>query len=110
MSTPVTSLAQYRVKPGSEEQFLEVLDRHNIVLRDLELVTDRATEVYVGAERGVEGPFVVEVFDWVDGDAAGRAHTHPRISALWESMAPLCEERGGRPMFEFVSLRRLDRE
>lgn len=109
MSAPVTSLAQYRVKPGSEEEFLEVLDRHHVVLRDLELVTDREVEVYLGAERGVEGPLVVEVFDWVDADAAGRAHTHPRVSALWESMGPLCEERGGRPMFEFVSLGRLDR-
>jgi hypothetical protein len=109
MSAPVTSLAHYRVKPGAEEQFLEILDRHTVVLRDLELVTDREVELYLGAERGVEGPLVVEVFDWVDADAAGRAHTHPRVSALWESMGPLCEERGGRPMFEFVSLGRLDR-
>jgi quinol monooxygenase YgiN len=109
MSTPVTSLAHYRVKPGCEEQFLEIIDRHTATLRELELVTDRETEVYLGAERGVEGPFIIEVFDWVDEDAAARAHTHPHVSAVWESMGPLCEERGGRPMFEFPTLRRLHR-
>lgn len=28
MSDPVTSLARYRVKPGREEEFLEIIDRH----------------------------------------------------------------------------------
>jgi hypothetical protein len=109
MTAPVTSLAHYRVKPGCEEQFLEILDRHTVTLRELELVTDREAEMYLGTERGADGPFIVEVFDWVDEDAAARAHTHPRVSALWESMGPMCEERGGRPMFEFCNLRRLGR-
>ena len=107
MSAAVTSFAQYRVKPGCEEEFLALLDQHAVLLRELELRTDRDVEVYVGRERGVEGPFVVELFDWVDGDAAGRAHTHPRVSGAWESMGPLCEERGGRPMFEFTNLQRV---
>jgi hypothetical protein len=109
MSASVTSLAHYRVKPGCEEEFLGILDSHTATLRELELVTDREVEVYLGTERGVDGPFIIEVFDWADEDAAARAHTHPRISAVWESMAPLCEERGGRPMFEFPTLRRLER-
>ncbi|HEY8546397.1 MAG TPA: hypothetical protein VIL36_15165 [Acidimicrobiales bacterium] len=109
MRTPVTSLAHYRVKEGCEDQFLEILDRHEATLRELELITDREAELYVGTEKGVDGPLIVELFDWVDEDAVARAHTHPRISGVWESLAPLCEERGGRPMFEFPTLRRLDR-
>ena len=107
MNEPITSIAHYRVKPGCEEEFLAVVDRHEATLRELELVTDRQPEVYLGSEKGVAGPLVIEVFDWVDEDAAQRAHTHPQVSALWESMGPLCEERGGRPMFEFPNLRRL---
>jgi hypothetical protein len=107
MSTPITSIAHYRVKPGCEDEFLAVVERHEATLRELELVTDREPEVYLGSEKGAEGPLVIEVFDWVDEDAAMRAHTHPQVSALWESMGPLCEERNGRPMFEFPNLRRV---
>jgi hypothetical protein len=106
---PITSLAHYRVKPGAEEQFLDIVDRHSATLRELELITDREVELYLGSEKGLDGPFVIEVFDWVDADAAARAHTHPRVSEVWESMGPLCEERGGRPSMEFPTLRRVER-
>lgn len=109
MSEPITSFAHYRVKPGCEDEFLAVIDRHTATLRELELVTDRETEVYLGSEKGVDGPLVIEIFEWVDEKASALAHTHPRVSTLWESMGPLCEERGGRPMFEFPNLHRLDR-
>lgn len=109
MSEPITSFAHYRVKPGREEDFLAVVDRHWPVLRELELVTDREPEVYLGREKGVEGPFVIEVFEWVDEDASSRAHQHPAVSGIWEAMGPLCESRGGRPSFEFPNLRRVDR-
>lgn len=109
MSEPITSMAHYRVKLGCEDEFLDIIDQHTATLRDLELVTDREVEVYLGAERGVEGPLIIEVFDWVDEEAARRAHTHPRVSGIWEAMGPLCEDRGGRPSFEFPNLRRLQR-
>jgi hypothetical protein len=109
MSEPITSFAQYRVKPGCEGEFLDIIDRHTSTLRDLELVTDREAEVYLGSEKGVDGPFIIEIFDWVDEDASARAHTHPRVSAMWESMGPLGEARDGRPPFEFPNLRRVDR-
>jgi hypothetical protein len=107
MSDPISSLARYRVVAGRENEFLEIIDRHWTTLRDLEMVTDRAPEVYVGSERGVEGPIVVEIFDWVDEDATRRAHTHPLVSSIWEAMGPLCEGRNGGSPFEFLNLRRL---
>lgn len=109
MEGPITSIAHYRVKPGCEEEFLEIVDRHWVTLLDLELVTDREPDVYLGTERGVDGPLVVEVFDWSGEDATARAHTHPEVSVMWEAMGPLCEGRGGRPPFEFLNLRRLAR-
>lgn len=107
MDDLITSVAHYRVKPGCKEEFLEIIDRHWIALRELELVTDREVEVYLGFEQGTEGPLVIEIFDWVNGDASGRAHTHPDVSGVWEAMGPLCEARGGRPAFEFHDGRRI---
>jgi hypothetical protein len=103
----VTVIAHYRVRPGVEAEFLAIVEGHWATLRDLELVTDRPAEVFLGSEKGVDGPLVVEIFEWVDADASSRAHTHPRISGTWEAMGPLCEERGGRPPFEFPTMRRI---
>jgi hypothetical protein len=109
MSDPITSIARYRVKPDSVDEFLEIVDRHWTTLRDIELVTDREPEVYVGTERETGGPVVVEVFDWASEDASGRAHTHPLVSKVWEAMGPLCESRNGATSMEFLNARRLAR-
>lgn len=107
MAEPITSINRYRVKRDSVDEFLEIIDRHWATLHDLELVSDRDVEVYVGEERGGGGPLVVEIFDWVDEDASGRAHTHPLVSEVWEAMGPLCESRDGNGSMDFVNLQRL---
>jgi hypothetical protein len=106
MTEPVTSLNQYRVKDGLVDEFLEIIDRHWVTLRELDLVTDRPVDVFVGSERTAPGPLVVELFEWADADASARAHQHPRVSGLWEAMGPLTEGRGDRGPFEFASLQR----
>ena len=106
MSEPITTIPHYRVKAGCEDEFLAILDAHWPMLRDLELVTDREPQVFVGSEKDVEGTYVVEVFEWANADASARAHQHPAVSKVWESMGPLCEARGGRPPFEFPNFRR----
>ena len=35
------------------------------------------------------------------------AHQHPEIADLWERMAPLCEDRDGRPGMEFPHVERI---
>ena len=107
MADPVTSVAQYRIKEGLVDEFLAVVDRHWMLLRDLELVTERRPDVYVGTERATGGPLVVEIFDWAGADAAERAHTHPAVSEVWESMGPFAEGRGDREAFEFANLTRV---
>ena len=106
MRRPVTSVNRYAVIEGRVEEFLEVVDRHCATLRELELITDREVEVFVGPERDTGAPVVVEIFEWADEDATQRAHTHPAVSAVWESMGPLCEPRGDRGPFEFLNLER----
>jgi hypothetical protein len=109
MSDPITSVARYRVKADRVDDFLDIIDRHCAMLRELELVTDRQVEVFLGPERDTSEPVIIEIFEWVDEDASGRAHTHPAVSGVWESMGPLCESRAGGGPFEFLNLRRLDR-
>jgi hypothetical protein len=102
------AIAQYRVKAGGEEKFTDGLRLHSATLQSLGLISERPVEAFVGSERNVEGPFFVEIFEWADARAAGLAHTHPRVTALWESIGELCESRGGRPRFEFPSVAPLD--
>lgn len=109
MASPVTSVNRYSVKADRVEEFLELIDRHCTTLREFELITDREIEVFVGQERDTGEPVVIEIFEWADDDATQRAHTHPAISGVWESMGPLCESRGDRGPFEFLNLERLDR-
>ncbi|MGH2652867.1 MAG: hypothetical protein ACRDHV_00760 [Actinomycetota bacterium] len=109
MAEAVTSVAYYRVKQGMLDAFLDVIDRHQATMRDLDLITPREVEVFVGEESEKNGPLVVEIFDWTDESASDRAHTHPQVSEVWEAMGPLCEPRAGRPAFEFANLRRLER-
>lgn len=108
MNETLIAIAHYRVKPDGEDKFKEVLKRHTSTLRSLELITDRPVEMFVGEERGVEGPLFVEIFEWADAESPRVAHTHPEVSPIWEAMGGLCEERGGRPMFEFPNVRPLD--
>jgi hypothetical protein len=105
MTEPITAFAHYRVREGHVDEFLHLVGRHGPILRRLGLVTDEPTRVYVGFEKKIEGPLVIEMFEWVDEDAVSRAHTHPEVSEVWEAMGPLCEERAGRPPFEFPNLR-----
>jgi hypothetical protein len=102
-------ICMFRVRAGCEDEFRTLQVEHMETLRELELITDRPVEAFIGSERtfdgGAEGPFVVKIFEWVDADAAGRAHLHPRVSDLWERMEPLCEARGGRPAMEFPHFR-----
>jgi len=109
MTSPVTSVNRYAVKSDQVEEFLTIIDRHCSTLRDLELITDREVEVFAGTERDTGEPVVIEIFEWADEGATERAHTHPAVSGVWESMGPLCEARGNRGPFEFLNLERLDR-
>ena len=102
-------ICHYRVKPGCEQEFRLLLDRHWPTLRELELVTDSKPLLYMGGERDTDGVLIVEVFEWVSGEAARRAPEHPQVSEIWEGMEKLCEARSGRPSMEFPHFRRLDR-
>jgi quinol monooxygenase YgiN len=96
-----TVICTFRVKPDQLDSFLELLRRHYPTLSKLELVTGTAPRTYLGADRQGPGPVIVDIFEWIDGEASGAAHQHPEVAAIWEAMEPLCESRHGLPAMDF---------
>ncbi len=81
MSKPRIVFALYRPHAGKDVEMLQAVAKHYPVLRKLELITDRAPVV----ARASDGS-IVEVFEWISEDAVQKAHEHPEVAAVWESM------------------------
>ena len=78
---PAVVFAAYRPKPGGAERLLQIVRGHLPALRKLGLVTDRKSTL-VRAKDGT----LIEVFEWIDGGAANRAHHAPEVQAIWRAM------------------------
>lgn len=105
MSTTNTVICTYRVQQGKEEQFLQLLRAHWPTLRSLALVTGQDAQLFRREEEG--RTTFVEVFEWIDENAPGKAHADAAIQELWGPMAALTEEREGRPAMEFPHFERI---
>lgn len=81
-------IAVYHPKPGQEERIAALVARHVPLLKARGLVTPRAPIAMRSA-----GGALVEVFEWVDAAAAGRAHADPEVAALWAEMGTAAEFR-----------------
>ena len=103
---PETVIAIYRVQAEREDEFMALLKEHHPTLLSLELATADAPIVYRGAEHG-GGPIVFEIFTWVDGKAPATAHQLPEVARIWEAMGTMCEDRDGKPKFEFPHVERV---
>ena len=101
-----TVFCHYRVAPGNEAAFEDLLRRHWPTLNRLGLVTEEPARQFKGEEQEGE-PLYIEIFDWLDG-ASQRAHEHPEVMAIWEPMDQLCEARHGKPNMEFPHLAPFD--
>lgn len=92
-------ICTFRVKPGKEPEFRELLDRHWPTLNRLGLVAPEPRMILRGAGKGNDGD-LVEIFAW-KGNSHEIAHTLPDVRAIWGPMETLCETRGGRSAMEF---------
>jgi len=72
------SVVGFKPKAGMETELLDALADRVALLRRLGLATDRPT-ITARARGGV----IVEISEWVDQDAIGRAHETPEVTALW---------------------------
>ena len=80
MATQIV-FASYKPKEGKEIELLELIKKHVPTLRELELITDRPALTM----KSKDGTFI-EVIEWNDVASADRAHEHPAIAKIWESM------------------------
>jgi hypothetical protein len=94
-----TVICQYRPRVDKVDELMALIREHRSTYSELDLATRRPEEVYIGEDQDGAGPLIFAIFQWVDAEAPGRAHQHPRIAALWEKMATLVEDRAmGRGM------------
>jgi hypothetical protein len=94
-------ICQYRPRADAVDDLMELIREHRVTYMELGLATDRTEEIYIGEDQDGSGPLIVAIFQWVDAEAPGRAHQHPRIGALWEKMATLVEDRAMGPGMAF---------
>ncbi len=83
---PEIVIAMYRPKDGKLKELEPLVRKHFRVLKEYGLVTDR--ESLIG--RSGDGT-LLEIFEWISGEAAEKAHDHPAVAKIWEAMATLCE-------------------
>ena len=86
MPKPAIVFALYKPNPGKDAELLQLVARHYPTLLKYELVTARLPVIC----RSANGT-IVEVFEWVDGDAHSRVRKHPEIAAIWEEMGKIGE-------------------
>lgn len=83
-------LCIYRIKPGQEQAFLRLLERHWPTLRRVGLATEAPAQVQRAVQRDGKTAFI-EAFSWNSADASALAHQSPEVMAVWEPMGALCE-------------------
>jgi hypothetical protein len=105
---PHTVICRYKVKPGNEEEMIQLLKKHWPTLHAAGLTTNDKPVIYRSLASGKPGgdhdahDTFVEIFSWKNGRAAGVAHETPEIMAVWEPMGAICED------MEFPHFERLD--
>jgi hypothetical protein len=89
-SSPVPTLAIYRIKREKEAEFKPLLRQHWPTLQKLALVTQREPTIW--RAEGKDGKLAyVELFEWKDGDSSNVAHQTPEVMQVWEPMGPILE-------------------
>jgi hypothetical protein len=77
----VLSIAAYKPKSGKKEDLLRLVAMHLPTLRKLGLATDKPAYMGKSTEESI-----IEVFEWVSGDAINVAHQHPTVTDIWKEM------------------------
>jgi hypothetical protein len=91
MSKPVAVHCTYRLKPGKEDEFVGLLEKHWPTLRKAGLATVEPPRILRAKSR--EGKVVFyEMFSWIDENAPRVAHETPAVMQVWEPMGALCDD------------------
>ncbi|REJ75269.1 MAG: hypothetical protein DWQ47_07220 [Acidobacteria bacterium] len=82
----VIAIVGYRPKSGKESELRELVRTHVDVLRKQGLATDRQS-IIMRAKDGT----IVEVFEWVAGEAIKSAHSNDEVNRMWAEYAAVCD-------------------
>jgi len=88
MARPVTVLCIYRIVPGKEQDFEQILHRHWSTLDRAGLVTPEPSKIFRGSGKDGKTSFI-EILQWKDEKASDVAHHSPEVMAVWEPMGAL---------------------
>ena len=86
MKKPIVVIAMYRPKKGKLVELEKLVHQHFPTLKEYGLTTDQ--KPFLG--RASDGT-IMEIFEWISEDAAQKAHDHPAVAKIWESMAMVCD-------------------
>ena len=79
-------IACYKPKPDRRDALRELVETHIPTLRAEGLITDRRPILMEAADGTL-----IEVFEWRSSDAIQAAHANPRVLAMWEQFAQVCD-------------------
>jgi quinol monooxygenase YgiN len=79
-------IACYRPKRNRRDALRALMASHVPTLRAEGLVTDRRPILMEAADGTL-----IEVFEWRSKDAIDAAHANPRVLAMWERYAQVCD-------------------
>ncbi len=81
-----TVIAVYRPHEGKSNELVELVKTHLPILREQGLATEMKSVVL----RASDGT-LLEIFDWVSGEAVEAAHTNEAVQKMWEEFAAVCD-------------------
>ena len=88
---PIQILCRYRLKPGREQEFAQLLTRHWPRLFELGLTSDQPARLLRGSDKAGNVAYI-ERFAWKSASSVASAHESPEVMKLWEPMGALCED------------------
>jgi len=82
----VVVICSYNPKDGKDAELEDLLRRHQPVLREAGLITDRQA-TFLKSEEGV----YVEIFEWTSEEAARSAEGNTAVQEIWGAMASVAD-------------------
>src|SRR6266487_5776428 len=84
--TGIVVIVAYRLKPGKENELVDLVRSRVPTLKKENLVTDRAPTIM----RARDGT-IVEVSEWKSQEAIDAAHENPNVLAMWNKFFAVCD-------------------
>lgn len=79
-------IVAYKPKPDKADALKLLMKTHLPILQQLGLATKRDSILMEAADGTI-----VEVFEWVSGEAIQNAHTNPEVLKMWALYAEVCD-------------------